>query len=67
MYAAAGTCFAAGFADFSLIAFHFRKADVVGQALILVVYSVAMASSAIASVVIGRLLDRRGARISLAR
>jgi MFS family permease len=66
MYAAAGACFAAGFADFSLVAFHFRKANVLSQALVPVVYSVAMASGAIASVVMGRLLDRRGAKISVA-
>jgi MFS family permease len=65
MYAAAGACFAASFADFSLIAFHFRKANVVSQALVPVVYSVAMASGAIASLVMGRLLDRRGATISV--
>ncbi len=60
MYAAAAACFAAGFADFSLIAYHFRKTGVFDQALVPVLYSGAMAVGAISSLVLGRLLDRAG-------
>jgi MFS family permease len=51
---------AAGFADFSLVAFHFQKSGVVGQNLIAVFYSAAMAAGAIASLVAGRLFDKLG-------
>ena len=54
---------AAGFADFSLIAFHFQKAAVVAQSMIPVYYAVAMATGALASLVFGRLLDRAGTRV----
>jgi predicted MFS family arabinose efflux permease len=65
LYAAAGACFAAGFADFSLIAFHFRKVSAVDQALIPVLYSVAMAVGAITSLVPGHFLDRVSTVVAL--
>ena len=60
LYVAAGALIAAGFADFSLIAFHFQKAATVPQGLIPVFYAVAMATGAIASLVFGKLLDKVG-------
>jgi len=51
---------AAGFADFSLIAFHFQKTSHVRTTLIPVLYSVAMAVSGIGSLTFGKLFDRRG-------
>jgi predicted MFS family arabinose efflux permease len=60
LYVAAGAFIAAGFADFALIAFHFQKAAIVSQNMIPVFYAVAMASGAIGSLVLGRLLDRMG-------
>jgi MFS family permease len=51
---------AAGFADFSLIAFHFQQAGSVPATLIPVWYAVAMAAGALAALVFGRLLDRVG-------
>ena len=60
LYLAAGALIAAGFADFSLIAFHFQKSATVSQDLIPVFYAVAMATGAIASLVLGKLLDRVG-------
>ena len=51
---------AAGFADFSLIAFHFQKASVVPGMWIPVFYSVAMAVSGGGSLLFGRLFDRAG-------
>ncbi len=52
---------AAGFADFALIAFHFRATAMLSQSMVPVFYSVAMAAGALASLVFGPLLDRRGA------
>jgi MFS family permease len=65
IYLAAGVLIAAGFADFALIGFHFQKANIVSAELIPVFYAVAMASSALASVPLGRLFDRFGANVSL--
>ena len=65
IYLAAGALIAAGFADFALIGFHFHKANIVSADLIPVFYAVAMASSALASIPLGRLFDRFGANISL--
>jgi len=59
-YVAAGALIAAGFADFSLIAFHFQQARSVPMALIPVWYAVAMAAGALSALVFGRLLDRIG-------
>jgi MFS family permease len=50
----------AGFADFSLVAFHFQKASVVPNLWIPIFYSVAMAASGLGSLVFGRLFDRIG-------
>jgi MFS family permease len=59
-YLAAGALIACGFADFSLMAFHFHKTAMVAQDLIPVFYAVAMAAGALASLVLGRLLDKVG-------
>ena len=60
LYVAAGALIAAGFADFSLIAFHFQQARSVPTTFIPILYAVAMASGAIAALVFGRLLDHVG-------
>jgi MFS family permease len=65
IYLAAGGLIAAGFADFALIGFHFHKANIVPENLIPVFYAVAMASSALASIPLGRIFDRFGPNISL--
>jgi len=65
LYVAAGALIAAGFADFSLIAFHFQKTGTVPQGLIPVFYAVAMATGAITALVLGKLLDRLGLPILL--
>jgi MFS family permease len=64
IYLGAGSLIAAGFADFALIGFHFHKANTVPANLIPVFYAVAMASSALASIPLGRLFDRFGPNIS---
>ena len=58
LYLAAGALIAAGFADFSLIAFHFRQNGTVPPGLVPVFYAVAMATGAVASLVLGKLLDK---------
>jgi predicted MFS family arabinose efflux permease len=65
IYLSAGALIAAGFADFALIGFHFHKANTVPPNLIPVFYAVAMASSALASIPLGRIFDRFGPNISL--
>jgi predicted MFS family arabinose efflux permease len=60
LYLVAGALIAAGFADFSLMAFHFQKTGIVSQELIPVFYSAAMATSALASLILGKLLDKLG-------
>lgn len=60
LYVAAGSLIAAGFADFALIAFHFAKAATVPAVGIPLLYSVAMASGALAALIFGRLYDRLG-------
>jgi predicted MFS family arabinose efflux permease len=60
LYMAAGALIAAGFADFSLIAFHFQKTATVPLDVIPVYYAVAMATGAITAPVIGKLLDKIG-------
>jgi MFS family permease len=51
---------AAGFADFSLMAFHFEKAGTVANDLVPVFYAAAMGTSGLGSLLFGRLFDRRG-------
>jgi MFS family permease len=65
LYVAAGALVAAGFADFSLIAFHFQKSATVPQGLVPVFYAIAMATGALASPVFGKLLDKLGSAILL--
>jgi predicted MFS family arabinose efflux permease len=55
-YLAAGALMACGFADFSLIAFHFHRTAVVSHSRLLG----AMAAGALAAPLLGRLLDRVG-------
>lgn len=62
-YVFAGGLIAAGFADFSLIAFHFQQTHTVSLQLIPILYSVAMMCGAISALVFGRLLDRLGIKI----
>jgi MFS family permease len=60
IYIAGAGLVAAGFADFSLMAFHFEKTHTVDNALVPVFYSVAMGTSGLGSLLFGRLFDRRG-------
>ncbi|MBF6590941.1 MAG: MFS transporter [Ktedonobacterales bacterium] len=60
VYLAGMGLIAAGYADFPLIAFHFGRANVVPPVWIPVLYAVAMATEAVAALVLGRLFDRIG-------
>ena len=64
-YMAAGALIAAGFADFSLIAFHFQKVASVARDVIPVYYAVAMATSAVSAPILGKLLDKLGLPVIL--
>ena len=60
LYLSAIALIAAGYADFPLIAYHFKKISVVGDNWIPVFYSVAMGVDAIAALLFGRLFDKIG-------
>jgi MFS family permease len=60
MYLAGAGLAAAGFADWSLIAFHYTQAATVGTAVIPIFYAIAMAVSGAGSLLFGRLYDRFG-------
>ena len=60
IYLSGAVLVAAGFADFSLIAFHFQKTDHIPGMWVPIFYSVAMAVSGAGSLAFGRLFDRVG-------
>lgn len=64
IYAAAGALLAAGFADFSLISFHFKKVGNVSDTEVALFYAAAMGAGAITNLVFGRLFDRLGFSIA---
>jgi predicted MFS family arabinose efflux permease len=60
IYVAAGALIAAGFADFSLISFHFQKVGILSETTIPLFYAVAMGAGALTNLLFGRLFDRVG-------
>lgn len=60
LYMAAVALVGAGYADFALIAYHFGQVAVVSAPVIPILYAVAMASDAVAALLLGHLFDRRG-------
>lgn len=66
VYLAGASLVAIGFADYSLIAYHFTRAGTVFARWIPVFYSVAMAVSGSSSLLFGRLFDRFGFRVLIA-
>jgi MFS family permease len=60
LYLIAVALIAAGYADFPLIAFHFKKASVASDKWIPIFYSVAMGVDALSALFFGRLFDRIG-------
>lgn len=60
LYMVAMAFVGAGYADFALIAYHFGKTSIVTAPLIPILYAVAMASEAVAALVLGYFYDRWG-------
>ena len=60
IYLAGAALVAAGFADFSLMAYHFQKAHVVPQTWVPIFYAVAMGVSGLGSLGFGKMFDRSG-------
>lgn len=60
LYVAAAALVAAGFADYSLMAYHFQVTSTVPNTWIPLFYAVAMAVSGLGSLLFGRLFDRLG-------
>ena len=60
IYIVAGALIAAGFADFSLIAFHLKQSSNISDVQVALVYAVAMGAGAITNLGFGRLFDRWG-------
>jgi predicted MFS family arabinose efflux permease len=63
LYIVATGCVAAGYADFSLVAYHFKRAASVPGDWIPVFYAVAMGTDALSALVCGRLFERLGLSI----
>ncbi|MEW6114701.1 MAG: MFS transporter, partial [Thermodesulfobacteriota bacterium] len=59
-YVLAIGCVAAGYADFPLVAYHFKKVAVIPDYWIPIFYSVAMGADAVAALIFGRVFDRIG-------
>jgi predicted MFS family arabinose efflux permease len=64
-YFAAGALIAAGFADFSLMAFHFQKSGTVSPGVVPVYYAAAMVTGAVTAPIFGKLLDKVGLPVLL--
>ena len=60
LYAVSAVFVGFGFADYSLIAFHFAQEHVVTQHVVPIFYAAAMGASGAGSLVFGRWFDRRG-------
>ncbi len=60
LYAASSGLVAFGFADYSLIAYHFAQTHIVSNTTIPILYSVAMGTSGLGALVFGLLFDRYG-------
>ena len=65
LYMIAAVFFAAGFADFALIAYHFQKSAIIAADVVPIYYAVAMAMGAIGGLLLGKLFDRFGLRMLL--
>jgi predicted MFS family arabinose efflux permease len=60
LYTASAALLGFGFADYSLIAYHFSQASVVSRPDIPIFYAIAMGASGVGALVFGLLFDRRG-------
>jgi MFS family permease len=66
LYVGAVALIGAGYADFSLIAYHFHRVEAVPATSIPLLYAVAMGVDAGAALVLGRLFDRLGLPVLMA-
>jgi len=66
IYLAAVALIAAGYVDFPLIAYHFKRLSIVSDDWIPIFYAIAMGVDALAALLFGRLFDRRGISILIA-
>lgn len=60
LYTLAAMCLAAGYADFPLMAYHFKQHQLLADAWIPVLYAMAMLTEGLTSLWLGRLFDRWG-------
>lgn len=60
LYIAAVCCVAAGYIDFPLIAFHFKRISLMSDALMPILFSIAMGAAGLSALIFGRLYDRKG-------
>jgi MFS family permease len=65
VFSAAAAFIGAGYADFSLLAYHFGKAAVVAPPAVPILYAVAMIAAAVAALALGRWFDRAGIAVML--
>jgi MFS family permease len=66
LYLAAAACIAAGYADFPLITYHFKKIDRLKDEFIPLCYALAMVSDGIFALLMGKLYDRIGTKVLIA-
>jgi MFS family permease len=65
LYSIAAAFIAAGYADFSLLAYHFGKGGVVAAPWIPLLYALAMVAAALTALGLGALYDRVGVRVMI--
>ncbi len=65
IYIIAVVFIAAGYADFPLIAFHFKSKALMSDSVIPIFYAIAMAVDAVAALVFGKIYDRKGINVLL--
>ena len=63
IYLIAVALVAAGYVDFPLVAYHFKKTSIASDNWIPVFYAIAMGIDALAALIFGRLFDRKGVSI----
>ena len=66
IYLSAVALVAAGYVDFPLMAYHFKKSSIASDNWIPVLYAIAMGIDALAALLFGRLFDRKGISILIA-
>ncbi|HOW10175.1 MAG TPA: MFS transporter [Bacteroidales bacterium] len=60
IYTLAAVFIAAGYVDFPLIAYHFKQRAIMSDSVIPLFYSIAMATDAIAALILGKMYDKIG-------